>query len=452
MSAICSFRSRAQTVLESSGLACFRTILRPQDVAAAVRDADCAPQRSTRCLTPEVVSWLMMLVALHTESMTQGLIRAWRWIRPFCPRCPSQPVTEEAFCQARADLPLRFWRSLWANLRQRYESKFGAEMLWKGFFRVLAADGSDVNLPIHPQLVEFFGRPKNGAGYAPAPPGPLLGLCSVFTGFCVAFRFLRLRFSEHVGLRHLIRVLRPNDLLLTDRGLFSYVALWHIRSRKAHFLMRISNQIAGLAERIQRLGSHEWMVRLCPSADCRRRWPGLPAEFTARLIRYQIRGFRPSWLLTSLRSGKVASRTELVELYHRRWAIETIWREWKHGLDIQNLRSKTPAGIFKEVHAQLLLSNLVRWVMTEATAGTPQCPLDLSFLTALTLVKNTISILIWAPAQLRLPLYQQLLADIRAAQIRKRPGRSYPRPADGKIRSKGHGKYQLPARLKKKIA
>jgi len=213
--------------------------------------------------------------------------------------------------------------------------------------------------------------------------------------------------------------------------------------------MRISNQAAGFAKRFQRLGHDDWMVRFHPSPCSRRKCPGLPSELVCRLIAYQKPGFRASWLLTSLIDTQCYSRQELVDLYHRRWTLETIYREWKHGLDIQNLRSHTPAGILKEIHAQLMLSNLVRWIMIEATHGTNQTPLDLSFLTTLTLVKNMISTLLQTRSACRSQLYQQLLHDIRAAKIRKRPGRSYPRPRDGKTKNKGHGHYQLPARLTK---
>jgi len=213
--------------------------------------------------------------------------------------------------------------------------------------------------------------------------------------------------------------------------------------------MRISNQAAGFGKRFQRLGSDDWLVRFRPSPASRRKFPELPGELIYRLIRYQRPGFRPTWLLTSLLDTRLCPRDELVDLYHRRWSIETIYREWKHGLDIQNLRSHTPLGILKEVHAQLMLSNLVRWIMTEATENTAQTPLDLSFLTTLTLAKNTVATLFLSRARDRRKLHQQLLTEIRAAVIRKRPGRSYPRPGDGKIKNKGKGKRQLPARLRK---
>ena len=211
--------------------------------------------------------------------------------------------------------------------------------------------------------------------------------------------------------------------------------------------MRVSEQVAGFARRLEELGENDWIVDFTPTSATRRKDPWLPKQITARLIGYQIPGFRPSWLLTSLLESETFKLHELVDLYHRRWTIETIYREWKHGLNIQNLRSHTPSGILKEVHAQLLLSNLVRWIMTEAVEGTANTPLDLSFLTALSHVKNAILVMLRArPATLPL-IYQQLLSDVRSARVRKRPGRSYPRPTDAKTKNRGHGKYQLPARL-----
>jgi hypothetical protein len=206
------------------------------------------------------------------------------------------------------------------------------------------------------------------------------------------------------------------------------------------------------AKRMCRLGPDEWRVRFRPNARTRRKCPGLPGELLCRLIRYQRPGFRSSWLVTSLMDPRRYTREELINLYHQRWTLETIYREWKHSLNIQNLRSHTPVGIIKEVHAQLMLSNLVRWIMTEATQDTGQTPLDFSFLTTLTLLKNSVVSLIPVGDRYTSWFYQRLLADIRAAKIRKRPGRSFPRRGDGKYKNKGHGHRQKPARLMRKLA
>ena len=213
--------------------------------------------------------------------------------------------------------------------------------------------------------------------------------------------------------------------------------------------MRVSSQVAGFARRDRKLGAHDWMVRFRPTPATRRKNPDLPRELTARLIRYQQPGFRHSYLLTSLSNTRRFWPDELIDLYHRRWQMETLYREWKHGLDIQNLRSHTPRGILKEVHAHLLLSNLVRWVMTEASEQTTCRPVELSFLTGLSLIKSVLWPMLHLPPKEIAAAYERLLGLIRAARIRQRPGRSYPRHRDGRIKNMGYGKYRLPARLRK---
>lgn len=219
MSLIGSTPDRSGPLL-SLGLARFQAILAPSDFETIAQRAGCTPKKD-RPLTPQVVFWLMACVGLHTESMTQGLLRAWDWVRAACPHLPSDCVSEEAFCQARKQLPLHFWRALWDRLQARYQQRFAAAMRWKGVFRVLAGDGSEVRLPKAAALVAFFGCPKNGKRKSRQPQGRLVAFCSVFTGFCVAFKFVPLRFSEHTVLRHLIPKLKINDLLLLDRGFFS---------------------------------------------------------------------------------------------------------------------------------------------------------------------------------------------------------------------------------------
>ncbi len=220
MAFIGSHRRYASLVFQKFGLAPFRRILSPEVFAAAARAGRCAPRRD-RPLIPEVVAWLMMYVGLQTTSMTQGLCRAWGLVRAVCPQLQSGCVTEEAFCQARNLLTLEFWRSLWERLVSRFEAKFTPSMLWKNTFRLLAIDGSDVDLPNAPKIACFFGRPANGKGEGRRPQAKLVALCSVFTGFCFAFKLIGKPFTEHHALQHLIRRLRRSDLVLMDRGFFS---------------------------------------------------------------------------------------------------------------------------------------------------------------------------------------------------------------------------------------
>ena len=103
MQLIGSTRRSASVILQQAGLAPFRSILSPDEFERAAHQAGCGPKRK-RPLVPEVVSWLMMLVALETTSMTQGLCRAWGLVRSLVPSGDGSLVSEEAFSQARAGL------------------------------------------------------------------------------------------------------------------------------------------------------------------------------------------------------------------------------------------------------------------------------------------------------------------------------------------------------------
>jgi hypothetical protein len=220
MACIGTTRRTTTRIVQQFGLAPFRDIL-PSDVFASVaRHAGCEPKRD-RPLIPEVVAWLMMYVGLQTASMTQGLSQAWGLVRSACPHLPGVSVTEEAFCQARRKLTLGFWRSLWRELSSRFEKKFDVAMRWKGKWRVLALDGTDVDLPNAPAIVGFFGKPGAVGGNARRPQAKLVALCSVFTGFCFGFQLLTQRFTEHHAIVHFVRRLRRDDLVVMDRGFFS---------------------------------------------------------------------------------------------------------------------------------------------------------------------------------------------------------------------------------------
>ena len=227
MASIGPHKRGASLILQRFGLAPFREILPPEVFVTAACEADCAPKRK-RPLIPEVVAWLMMYVGLQTASMTQGLALAWGLVRAVCPWLHEGCVTEEAFCQARKQLTIGFWRGLWERLARRFEATFAPSLLWKDTYRVLAIDGSDVDLPNAPAVARFFGKPRNGKGEGRQPQAKLVALCSVFTGFCFGFKFIARPFTEHHALAHLIRGLRRNDLVLMDRGFFS------LRSRMAY--------------------------------------------------------------------------------------------------------------------------------------------------------------------------------------------------------------------------
>lgn len=436
-----SFTGTPAEYFRGHGLTTFRHILPP----GLFRSLMPYKVRSSVILIPEVVVWLMMTAALTEGVMAATVVSFWGALKGILPGLSLKPVTEEAFCIARAALPVDFFRSLFEHIVCSYQQLFGARDLWHGL-RLLGIDGTLVAVPASTSLRAAYGKPANQHGTH--TQALLVGMVGLWSGLCHSFVLVPVGQSEQWSARFLIRSLRSGDLLLGDRNFASYLILASIFHRGAHFLIRIPANRFMKAARIPTPSGRpdEWYADLKLPAAVRKQCPHYPATMRVRILRYQKPGFRESWMVTSLLDARAFSYDQVVALYHQRWNQETFHREWKHTLQISNLRSQSKRGVLKEVFVQLTLNNLIRWLMTEA-APAGQRPVELQFLESKRLIAAATQRMAIAPiGQLR-AIYGELLSEIGRCRIRVRPGRSYPRKHDLKPRNKGKGIHAQPARL-----
>jgi hypothetical protein len=436
-------RLKPTEILRTHGLTPLRNVLTPE----LFRDAHPVQPRPKTILVPEVVFWLMTMAAMGAGSMAGCIAPFWTPLRAALPWLPVEAVREEAFCIARGALPLRFFLRVFRAVVIRFSARFDSARRWKGR-RLLGIDGMDVNLPRNPHVAKVFPPASNQHGTRGCPQARLVGLVGLWDGVCYSFRWTSLDVSEQFSARRLLRDLRPRDLLLADRNFPDKAMFAGVLTQGDDFLFHLpSNRFVKLARTPTRSGRREeWYARIPLPAGLRQQYPELGDELPVRILQYQVPGFRPSWLVTSLLDTEEFPYEEVVALYHERWRQETFHREWKHTLELSNLRSHSGTGLLKEVLVQLTLNNVIRWLMAEA-APPPLGPVNLKFLEAKRLILASTPAMTVAPAACLRALYRQLLEEIARRRIVVRPGRSYPRCWDARGRPKGHGKVAAPARL-----
>jgi len=397
-------------------------------------------------LIPRIVFWLMAVAALGDGSMAATVINFWAPLRAICPHLRAEPVKEEAFCFARKKLPVRFFRRLFGRLIDAFDAKFPGDFRWRGL-RLLGIDGTETDLDraLHPS----YPPPSNQHGTRNKPQARLVGLVDLWTGLCRAFRLVPLKYSEQRCASTLIRLLGPGDLLMADRNFPGIQLMLEVIRQGAQFLMHLPSKRYHKFHR-QPTPSRkrsEWYITIPLSRTRQKLFPFYADGLKLRVLQYRKPGFRTSWLITSLLDTRCFTGAELAELYHQRWRQETAHREWKHSLQLNNLRSKSNAGVLKEVLVQLTLNNAIRWIMADAADAAGLRPVDLKFLDAKRLILANVPVMAAAPPEQLPGIYRQLLADIAGHTILVRPGRSYPRKFDQRPRHKGHGKIAPPARL-----
>jgi hypothetical protein len=435
--------SPAVELFRKHGLTPLRGML-PPELFAAVWPR---PAHPNAVLLPPVVFWLMAVAVLGDGAMCGAVLSFWSSLSSVCPSVRLKSVTEESFCMARRALSVRFFRALFVAFVQRQEQAQRGRWLWHGK-RLLAFDGTLVTLAPAGALRKSHPPASNQRGACKRPQALLVGLVGLSSGLCHQFMFVPQKQSEQWCACWLTRYLCPGDLVLGDCNFGCYEVAARTVCRGADFVFRLS------AKRFQKLSRHstnsgrndEWLVELKLPAELRERCPQLPAVFAARLIEYQIPGYRKSWLLTSLTDARKYPRAEIVGLYHQRWNQETMHREWKHTLQLSNLRSHSAQGVCKEVFVQLTLNNAIRAMQAEALSFESK-PIGLRFRDTKRLVVAQIPVMADAPVEDLPSIYSRLLGEIARLRVRFRPGRWYPRPQDGKPRNKGHGRFVQPARF-----
>ncbi len=369
-------------------------------------------------------------------------------------------ASEEAFVQARKRMPMDFWLWLILLLTRRFQDRYPHAVQWKGF-RLLALDGTEIALPHWETLATAFGTSRNGRRRR-RPQARMVMLAFPQCRLPWRYELTPRSCHEQTIAMRLLEHVEPRDLVLMDRGFWSFGLFWQIQRRQAFFGIRLRRGVK--VKTLKQLGPHDRLVTWKMPKGSRKKcaWkslPYLPKSTTLRLIRYQMRGFRPSAVATNVLDPAVISREEWVRmattdesgrvldagLYHRRWEIETLFCELKVRQGMQrSLRSRTAEGIAFEVAGHVMLYLLTRWLMFEAAEKYGVLPLRISFTQALREVNDIRHALLLAdPQRVRRVLLPRLLWRIAQHLVPLRPGRHFPRPAD-RYRK---GKYRQTAKL-----
>lgn len=370
-------------------------------------------------------------------------------------------ITEEAFVQARKRMPLSFWAALLLILGQRFEKQHAAWVCWKKF-RLFALDGTTISLPAWKKLRDHFGTATNGVSKGSTQARMVMLQWPLVR---MPWRYVvgPLEQGERTLAGELLTSLRVDDLVLLDRGFWSYGLFHQIQKPGAFFAIRLSKQIR--LHLVRRLGLKDRLVRWNQPTGPRWRGLGLPDFMELRVVEYQVPGFRPSAIVTNLLQPEVVSRQDWVclanetepgdkhlgvGLYHRRWEIETTYFELKVTQGMRDgLRGRTPESVYYEIAGHVLFYTLVRWLMVEAAIQAGLNPLRLSFKGALDELCDMRYVLVTAtPARVMKVLLPRLLKRIAEHQVPLRPGRHFPRPHDTDVKNCGRGRCIQPHKFR----
>ena len=262
---------------------------------------------------------------------------------------------------------------------------------WHGL-RLLASDKTTLALPESTSLYQCFGAHKGQQGLGPIA----VELCCLFDLISRAplrFVFDKICTSEHKLIRKFIQYLKKGDLLLLDTGFYNHATFNKILSRQAHFI--IPAKTTNRPQVIQLLGPGDYLCQITDSSD--------NTTLTVRVVFVYRKGFRRRRLVTSLLDPILFPVSELANLYHLRWDIETFYRDFKHTLKATSWHCKSPTSFHQELLVHMIALCLIRLAMLEASSLANVTVAQLSFSRALTETRlffktllSTAEVLLWS--------------------------------------------------------
>jgi Insertion element 4 transposase N-terminal/Transposase DDE domain len=366
-------------------------VIGPEHVRQALEDTECFDARRCR-LTREVIFWVVLAMGILTDLPIRQVFKYARRLRPGAPT-----PHRSSLCLARQRLGLAPVRRLFGRVVRLLATPQTPGAFYQGW-RLMALDGTIYNVPDSPANAAAFGRPSAGPrGDGAFPQVRKLSLVEVGTHVEVAFVAKGIKGPDGGEQRlapGLFRHLRPDMLLLWDRGFFSYFLWKSIVTVGCQLLARVSSRLVLRPLRSLADGSYLAKVYPCESERNKDR-QGL----VVRVIRYTLNDPQrvghgvEHVLLTTLLDAARYPAAELVLLYHERWEIELVYDEQKTHQNpwrvtkSADLRSQTPLGVLQELYALSLGHFVVRSVMAQAAATERLDPDRLSFVGCLQILR-----------------------------------------------------------------
>jgi len=328
-----------------------------------------------RLLTPMVTTYLALTRAMHSASMAEL-----RHVSGF-------DVSAQAYCDGIGRLPVEYFVRLQRAVAQECRSSIRSTHRWNGR-RLFLIDGTAFSMPDTPELQTAFGQhtsQKPGCGF---PIAHLLIQFDAETG--VALRTIanswRSHDLAHAALTH--DALQPNDVLVGDRAFGSFAHLALLRQRGLHGVFRVHQR--RLVDNDRRPKDRlvfypkpgkppTWMTEA--------EYALLPDWIAVREVPVRVR--MPSrrvqhlTLVTTLIDAIDFPAAMIADMFAVRWQAETNIGHLKQTLKLDVLRSKSLAGVLKELHCITIIYNLVRRVMVEAAKRQHVEPHRVSFMDAL---------------------------------------------------------------------
>lgn len=392
----------------------FGKVLDAQWIEDALKETGTASVRR-RKIPAQLVVWLVIGMAMFRDRSINEVVTHLGLVLPSKkgtrPQAGGRSIAPSAVPAGRYRVGASPMAALFERTAETWATRAADQDRWRGL-ALYGVDGTTLRIPDTELNRNEFGLHESGRGSSAYPQVRLVALMALRSHLLAGAAFgpcIGKGTGEGTLAQELWAKVPDDSLVIVDRGLLDYGVFFDLHHNhdneptgNTHWLVRGKKSLR--MKTIEVFGDGDELVEL-PLKAARVRDPSLPETMRARAIRYQVKGYQPQLLLTSLVDADRYPALEIAALYHERWELEIGYDEIKtHMLERQEaLRSKKPEGVRQEVWGIALAYNLVRFEMLAVAEQLGVEPRRISFRHTLQLLRVFCVVEAWTCAPANLP-------------------------------------------------
>lgn len=359
----------------------------------------------------------------------------------------AEPIHRSTLTKARSKVDWKIFRDV-LNAAVRLAYAYWPEspqFSWRGM-SVYGIDGSRYTLPATEDIRREFD-PESGLHYCGKGHYPQ---CLVSTVYDIFRRIPIARVVDNVNLsereeaKHLIPYVPDGSVLLFDRGYPGYEFISYLLEVfKGHFVIRCPARYTFSAiEEFIRSGKDEDEITIVPSGSFMSKITAAQRKGITSLKLRIIRMVSPdgtvSVLLTNLYDTEKFPMQEIINLYFKRWELESYYRDEKVVLEVESFHGRTCNSIRQELFAAAIMTVISRTLMIISShifsdkAGEPQ------FKNAVMTLASEAAVLVADDPIRAIEVFETILKEIHRVKY-YRP--KLPRPSQPRVTKKNHNKW-----------
>jgi hypothetical protein len=281
---------------------------------------------------------------------------------------PGTQISKPGYLKQRMKLNPAAFVDLYQFHNRNFYSDPEAELYTVNGFLVLAADGSDINIPTTPETLALYGDASRRG--KPCAQIGLGCLYDTLNRMILDADINRVSFNEMAVAEKQIASVRETIgdhpfMVTMDRGYPSIPAFLRMIDSRIYFVVRLKS--SDFKAEQQALSSDDEDVDINLTRNRRAHYMGTADEaivmsrdsFPLRMVRVWLDKEHTEYEVLATNLPRDLFPTECFwEIYHLRWRIETAYQTLKDRLQMENFTGTKPTLIEQDIYSTIYVSNI----------------------------------------------------------------------------------------------